>query len=109
MKVLRPVAGLEYWGVSIPQLKGKYLFGDIATGRLFYINIADIKLGKQAPVMEWKVSIKGIPYTLKELCKNDRADLHFGRDSKGELYILTKTDGKVYKLTGANMKTQNVQ
>lgn len=103
------MAGLEYWGVSIPQLKGKYLFGDIATGRLFYINIADIKLGKMAPVMEWKVSIKGISHTLKELCKNERADLHFGRDSKGELYILTKTDGKVYKLTGANMKTQNVQ
>ncbi len=101
--------GLEYWGKSIPQLKGKYLFGDIATGRLFYINIADIKLGKMAPVMEWKVSIKGISHTLKELCKNERADLHFGRDSKGELYILTKTDGKVYKLTGANMKTQNVQ
>jgi len=36
--------------------------------------------------------------TLKELCGSDRVDLHFGRDSKGELYILTKADGKVYKL-----------
>jgi glucose/arabinose dehydrogenase/cytochrome c2 len=101
--------GLEYWGESIPQLKGKYLFGDIATGRLFYINIADIKLGKMAQVMEWKISIKGISHTLKELCKNDRADLHFGRDATGELYILTKTDGKVYKLTSANLNTQNAQ
>jgi len=25
-------------------------------------------------------------------------DLHFGRDAKGELYIITKADGKIYKL-----------
>ena len=95
--------GYEYWGSSIAQLQGKYLFGDIATGRLFYLNVADIKPGKKAPIREWKISIEGKPQTLRGLCKNDRADLHFGRDSKGELYILTKTDGKVYKLTGANM------
>jgi hypothetical protein len=30
--------------------------------------------------------------------------LHFGKDAKGELYLLTKADGKVYKLTSAVMK-----
>ena len=93
--------GLEYYGSRIPELRGKYLFGDIASGRLFYINIADIKMGKQAPIMEWKISLNKSPTTLKALCKNDRADLHFGRDAEGELYILTKTDGKVYKLVSA--------
>ncbi len=93
--------GFEYWGVAIPQLAGKYLFGDIASGRLFYINMADIKQGKQAPIKEWKISINGTQKTLTELCKTDRADLHFGRDARGELYILTKTDGKVYKLVSA--------
>jgi len=27
--------------------------------------------------------------------------LHFGRDAENELYILTKPDGKVYKLVSA--------
>ena len=46
-------------------------------------------------------SLDGTVKTLKELCRNDRVDLHFGRDAKGELYILTKADGKIYKLVSA--------
>jgi len=98
--------GLEYWGKAIPQLKGKYLFGDIPSGRLFYIDMADVKQGKQAIIKEWKISIKGTPGKLKELCGCDRVDLHFGRDIAGELYILTKADGKVYKLASADLKGQ---
>ena len=97
--------GLEYWGKTIPQLRGKYFFGDIPSGRLFYIEMADIKPGKQATIKEWKISINGIHKTLKELCGSDRVDLHFGRDSRGELYILTKADGKVYKLMSAGLKS----
>lgn len=96
--------GFEYWGTAIPQLKGKFLFGDIPTGMLFYINITDVKQGKQAPIKEWKILLNDIPRTLKEICGSERVDLHFGRDSHGELYILTKADGKVYKLVSATMK-----
>ncbi len=95
--------GFEYWGTAIPQLKGKYLFGDIPSGRLFYIDVADIKQGKEAHIQEWKISVNNTFKTLKEVCGKDRVDLHFGRDSKGELYILTKADGKVYKLESATM------
>ena len=91
--------GYEYLG-AIPALKGKFLFGDIPTGRLFYINTADIKQGKFATISEWSVSLNGEGKTLKQLCGNDRVDLHFGRDSKGELYIMTKADGRLYKLVG---------
>ena len=96
--------GFEYWGTAIPELKGKYLFGDIPTGRLFYVDISDIKQGKQAPIKEWKILLNDILRTLKEICGSDRVDLHFGRDSHGELYILTKADGKVYKLVSASIK-----
>jgi glucose/arabinose dehydrogenase/mono/diheme cytochrome c family protein len=96
--------GCEYWGTTIPQLKGKLLFGDIPTGRLFYIEMADVKQGKLAPVKEWKISINGTNRTLRELCGNDRVDLHFGRDSRGELYLLTKADGKMYKIVSADLK-----
>jgi glucose/arabinose dehydrogenase/mono/diheme cytochrome c family protein len=101
--------GFEYWGTAIPQLKGKYLFGDIPTGRLFYIDVADVKPGKQVPIKEWKISINDTNSTLTNLCGSERVDLHFGRDSRDELYILTKADGKVYKLVGASMKFANVR
>lgn len=93
--------GFEYEGKNIPQLKGKYLFGDIPTGRLFYVEMSDLKQGKQAEIKEWKISIKGAIKTLHDLCGSDRIDLHFGKDAQGELYILTKADGRVYKLIGA--------
>ena len=97
--------GVEYWGNDIPALKGKFLFGDIPSGRLFYTQVADIKQGKLATIKEWKISINHQPKTLKEVCGSDRVDLHFGRDINGDLYILTKADGKVYKLTSAIIKS----
>src|SRR5690606_14438159 len=90
--------GLEYLGHKIPQLKGKYFFGDIPSGRLFYLNTDDIKQGEQAAIKEWRIAINGSPATLEKACGSKRVDLHFGRDAKGELYILTKADGKLYKL-----------
>lgn len=97
--------GFEYTGGTIPALKGKFLFGDIPSGRLFYVEMSDIKLGKQAMIKEWKISINGKPVALKDVCGSGRVDLHFGRDRSGEIYLLTKADGKVYKLVGASVKS----
>lgn len=93
--------GYEYSGITIPLLRDKFLFGDIPSGRLFYINASDINSGKQVAIKEWKITLNGIATTLKELCQSDRVDLHFGRDADGELYIMTKPDGKLYKLKSA--------
>ena len=91
--------GFEYTGKALPKLKGKYLFGDIPHGRLFYFDIKEIKQGRQATVKEWRVSINGIQKSLADICGSKRVDLHFGKDASGELYILTKADGKMYQLT----------
>jgi glucose/arabinose dehydrogenase len=96
--------GFEYTGAALASLKGKFLFGDIPSGRLFYIEISDIREGSQATIHEWRISLQGQPKTLAELCGSDRVDLHFGRDSHGEMYIMTKADGKLYKMTGATVK-----
>lgn len=93
--------GFEYWGTAVPELKGKYLFGDIPTGRLFYVEMTEVKQGSHASIKEWKVAIDGAQKGLSELCGSERVDLHFGRDYKGELYIFTKADGKIYKLVSA--------
>ena len=96
--------GYEYWGKTIPHLKRKFLFGDIPSGRLFYINTNDIKQGTLAPIREWRITISKVSRTLKEVCGSDRVDLRFGRDAQGELYILTKADGGLYKMTSATEK-----
>lgn len=90
--------GFEYWGNAIPALKGKYLFGEIVHGRLFYVNVADLKQGKQAIIKEWQIAYNGKTTTLEALTNDKRIDLRLGRDHDGELYIFTKPDGKVYKL-----------
>lgn len=94
--------GYEYWGTAVPQLKGKYLFGDIPSGKLFYINLADIKPGKLAPIKQWRITINKVPELLKHVCGSDRVDLHFGKDAQGEIYLFTKADGRVYKLVSAH-------
>ncbi len=91
--------GFEYSGKAIPELKGKYVFGDIPSGRLFYITLSDLKPGSLAQVKEWFVSLNGKRISLRELCGQNRVDLRFARDEKGELYISTKPDGKIYQLT----------
>ncbi|MEO8762763.1 MAG: PQQ-dependent sugar dehydrogenase [Ginsengibacter sp.] len=97
--------GYEYLGTTIPQLLGKFLFGDIASGRLFYIEMNDVKQGRLAEIREWKFTLNGKPLTFKDIAGNDhRVDMHFGRDARGELYILIKPDGKIYKLVSASSK-----
>jgi glucose/arabinose dehydrogenase/mono/diheme cytochrome c family protein len=96
--------GFEYWGKAIPQLVGKFLFGDIVNGRLFYVEMKDLALGSRAPIKEWQISINGIRKTLKELCGADKVDERFGRGNNGELFIMTKPDGKIYRLVSASAK-----
>jgi len=90
--------GFPYEGHRIPSLRGKYLFGDIPTGRLFYISLADLSPYKMALVKEWFVSLNGKRLTLRNLCGQTRVDLRFAKDEQGEMYIFTKPDGKIYRM-----------
>jgi mono/diheme cytochrome c family protein len=98
--------GFVYEGKKMPQLREKYLFGDIPTGRLFFINTADLNPVKQALVKEWFVSLNGKRLTLRNLCGENRVDLRFAQDEKGEMFIFTKPDGKIYRMTNLS-KIQN--
>ena len=44
--------GFVYAGDEIPLLRGKYIFGDIVQGRVFYVENEEIQLGQQAPIYE---------------------------------------------------------
>jgi glucose/arabinose dehydrogenase/mono/diheme cytochrome c family protein len=92
--------GYEYTGSKVKDLKGKYIFGDINNGRLFYVETKELKPGSQAEIKEMRASVNGKISKLSELSGNERVDLRLGRDNKGEIYVLTKPDGKIYRITG---------
>ncbi len=93
------MGGFEYTGSEIPILQGKYIFGEIVRGRVFFINIKDIKEGFQAKIQEFSLAIDAQKTTLKELCKANKVDLRIGQDAYGEIYLFTKSDGMMYKIT----------
>ncbi|HEX8038103.1 MAG TPA: PQQ-dependent sugar dehydrogenase [Chryseosolibacter sp.] len=90
--------GFEYTGTACPELKGKYLFADMNNGRLYYLDLSEVKSGNLAAIKEWKVLFNGKATTTAELCGSKRVDLRFGKDQNGEVYIFSKQDGKVYRL-----------
>lgn len=92
------MGGFEYTGSAVPQLQGKYIFGEIVRGRVFYLNLKEVKEGSQAKIQEFSLAVAGQPTTLKDQCKVDKVDLRIGRDAAGEIYLMTKSDGVMYKI-----------
>lgn len=92
------MGGFEYLGNDIPQLKGKYVFGEVVRGRLFYININEIKQNNQTKIYELSMKLDGQKTTLKELSKANKVDFRIGQDASGEIYLITKSDGIMYKV-----------
>ncbi len=78
-------------------LKGMFVFGDVPSGRLFF---ADLSERPSPKVQTWGITYQGKEMTLKELCGSDRVDLKFGSDHTGQVYIMSKADGKVYRIKG---------
>ncbi len=97
--------GFVYAGKKIPLLQGKYIFGDIPRGRLFYAEVADMQQGRQAAIYALKVTIDGQKADIETLAQSKRADLRLGTDSAGELYVFTKSNGKVYQAIAARDTT----
>ena len=100
----RAVAGgFVYRGTAVSALAGHYLFGDIVNGRVFHVPVGELRPGARATIRELSFRKGGAPVTLKALVggSNGRVDLRFGQGEDGEVYILTKQDGKIRKLRQA--------
>lgn len=100
--------GFVYRGKEIPELQGYYLAGDIVSGRLLLVDASKLKLGSNEPFQEFFLEdSQGARRPLLTLVRERvnraaRADLRFGTDANGELYVLTKQDGKIRKLSSVN-------
>jgi hypothetical protein len=106
--------GFTYHG-RIPQLRGKFVFGDIQRGRLFAADVAALKKADDgvpqtvAPIEEIQLYTRDASgtrtnVTLQEMidktmgAKISRADLHIGRSRDGELFITSRQDGTIRML-----------
>jgi len=90
--------GYVYAGKAIPKLAGKYVFGDISLGTLFYAEIDEMIAGQQAQLYRLNLMMDGKATDMTEITDNNRIDLRMGTDRDGELYIMAKANGGVYKV-----------
>ena len=101
--------GFVYRGSAVPELQGTYVFGDIVTGRLFSVAADQLTLGKQAEIKELGLRVDGQPTTLREVTEINRVDLRFGLGFDNELYLFTKSDGRVWRVTGVVQEEETTQ
>jgi hypothetical protein len=123
--------GFVYRGNAIPALRGKFLFGDITSGRLWWSDMNemlaaddgnpktmaemhDVKIAwngeiypRMAPILEVAYHQRGgkaehLPGA--ERVPGGRSDIRLATDAAGELYIISKSDGVIRAIVGASMK-----
>ena len=95
--------GFVYRGIDIPELQGKYVFGDISNGRLFYFDTHGVGLGNSAVLHELILVNNGKRVTVAKLVNATwRIGLRFAVDTQGELMILNKRDNVIRGLTTIN-------
>lgn len=91
--------GFVYLG-PIPALQHKYVFGDIVSGRLFFMHLdRDLQDRK---VYELNIVRDGLATSVGALTNTKRAHLRIGYDEvTREMFIMTKEDGLVRRITKA--------
>ncbi|MGH9246457.1 MAG: PQQ-dependent sugar dehydrogenase [Acidimicrobiales bacterium] len=97
------IGGFVYRGSAVPELHGKYVFGDDVDGRLFYTNAHEMRRHRRdmAPTYQFMLyDESGQRVTMQDLAGDERVDLRFGQDGDGEFYILSKANGTVWMVTG---------
>ena len=88
------VAVIGGYVVNEGPLKGKFVFGDIPSGRLFFVDLREDK----AVAYTWGIRHQGKEKSLQDLVGHNRVDLKFGQDAAKRLYVMSKTNGGVYKV-----------
>lgn len=99
----KAISGGFFYDGPIESLRNKYIFGDIVTGKLYYINSQTLDSPQE--IFEINLVYNNEVITLKELASLKRAHLRIGYDSvQKQLYIMTKNDQSLRKITNAYVK-----
>jgi hypothetical protein len=121
-------SGYLYNGKSVPALRGKFVYGDITTGRIWYSDYADmlaaddgnpktmakmyevkILWNKQVhdtmmPIVSRTFRARGSKaenMNGKGRVSGERADMRLAVDQAGEMYVYSKSDGMIRKIVAA--------
>ena len=91
--------GVVYRGGAIPGLEGKYLFGDLNAGEVYFIDADALPDGGQSSIRNLVlIGDDGTMTTTLNDLVGGRSDVHFGLGGNGELLLLNKRDGTVRQL-----------
>ncbi|WP_265594050.1 PQQ-dependent sugar dehydrogenase [Haloferula sp. BvORR071] len=97
--------GFVYRGTGIPELQGNYICGDIVSGGLFMMPESAMNLAPTtntadtpAPPKLLGVETNGVATSFRSMLGASRADLRLGQDQNGELYLLSKQNGTIYRV-----------
>jgi hypothetical protein len=122
-------SGYVYTGRALPALRGKYIFSDLSTGRVWYTDLKQMLAADDgdpktlAQMQEVRIRWNGQVYdTFTPIAQaayrarggkdpdlpgrgtvsgSMRADARFAVDLSGELYVYSKTDGVIRRVVGA--------
>jgi hypothetical protein len=112
--------GYVYRGSRLTGLKGKLLFGDITTGRIWFAEMTDVLAANDgdpttvAPIHQLDTGLRRlVEETFRArggrgdalpgaagVSGRGRVDVRFAVDNAGELYLLTKSDGMIRQIVG---------
>lgn len=95
--------GLVYRGNDLPALAGKYIFGDLVTGEVFWTHADQMRqeTGREAAVNQMQLfDTEGTRLSMQDFVDDPRVDLRFGTDSDRNLYLLAKANATVWKVVG---------
>ncbi len=102
------IGGLIYRGDEIPDLNGKLLFADNPSGLIWYVDMDDLPVGQNGlHFVKFRQGSKEVPLLDLIHEKNreqghgevQRAEMRFGEDHNGRIYILNRGDGVVRLVT----------
>lgn len=95
--------GLVHRGHDLPGLQGKYVFGDLVDGRVFWTHAGQMRqeTGREATLHEMQLwDTDGRRLRMTDFVDDARVDLRFGTDADRGLYLLAKANGTVWKVVG---------
>jgi glucose/arabinose dehydrogenase len=94
--------GFVYKG-ALKALENKYIFGDIVTGRLLFMDTDNMEKGKD--LFDINIIEDGKETALRSILNQKRVHLRIGYDpNSGDLFIMTKPDNSIRKVVKAYFK-----
>lgn len=90
--------GFVYRGRRVRQIEGLYLFGDLANGRVFYVDTEDIRQGERVPPRELRLVFGNEERRLSEIVGSERVELRFGLDEQGEIYLVSRRTHQIFRI-----------